>query len=149
MKRKKSKRPDKSYTIKKRRKAVQDDIKRRQELFLQIYESKACNISLACKAVNISRPTFYDWCSKYPEFAKRCDEIENGLIDMAESQLYINIRNGKEVSLIFFLCNRRPERWKNVQRIEGGDVSKPIQIVVKGMDLSKYPETREESTTQK
>ena len=149
MKRKKSKRPNKPNTIKKREQAIQDDIKRRQKLFSQIYENKACNISLACKAVNIGRTTFYDWCNKYPEFAKRCDEIENGLMDMAESQLCINIRNGKEASLIFFLCNRRPERWKNVQKIEGGDVDKPIQIVVKGVDLSKYPETKEESTTKK
>jgi hypothetical protein len=47
---------------------------------------------------------------------------------------------------IFYLCNRAKGRWQNVQHIEGGDIDKPIQIVVKGMDLSKYPEAKEEAT---
>jgi hypothetical protein len=125
---KRVKRSDKSDTIKKHQKSIEDDTKRRQELFIQIFENKACNVSLACKAVNIHRSTYYDWRKKYSEFADKCDEIEYGLIDMAESQLYINIRNGKETSLIFFLCNRRPERWRNVQHIGIDVTSKTMEV---------------------
>ena len=89
-----------------------------QEAFLRHYEAKACNISQACKASGIGRTTFYGWKKDFPVFAEQCDEIEKSLIDYTESKLLKNIKDGKETSIFFFLCNRAPERWKHIQRIE-------------------------------
>lgn len=102
---------DKSDTIKKRQ-------KKQKELFLQEFKKKAGNISATCEAINISRETYYEWKRKDKDFAKRCDEIYQSLIDLAESQLIKNIIAGKETSLFFFLCNRAPEKWKNIQKVE-------------------------------
>ena len=97
---------------------VKDRIKASQELFLKAYKEKACNITMACNTININRTTFYDWLKAYPDFEKACKDIEFGLIEMAESQMLKNIALGKEVSLIFFLCNKAKDRWQNVQRID-------------------------------
>ncbi|HEC88449.1 MAG TPA: hypothetical protein ENI52_03940 [Thermoplasmata archaeon] len=109
---------------KKIRKTVNSDtIKKRiqvkQDLFLRFFERKACNVSATCKAIGINRDTYYEWRKKHTSFDHKCKEIEESLIDDAETQLYLNIRAGKETSLIFFLCNKGKHRgWQNVNRID-------------------------------
>lgn len=103
---------DKSDTIKKR-------IAAQQKQFLEIYyKAKATNIAATCRAVGINRSTYYEWRSKYPEFNEACHEAEEALIDFAESKLIENLQAGREASLFFFLCNRAPERWKNIQHVK-------------------------------
>ena len=113
------KKPDKADTVEKR-------IAKSKKNFLVAFENTAANISAACKAVGISRETYYQWYDKDKDFAAKCDEIRQSLIDAAETQLMINVRKGKEASLFFFLCNRAPDRWKNIQRIEhSGKIDAP------------------------
>ena len=90
-----------------------------KSLFLSVFKSKACNVTQACEAAKITRTTFYDWKKADPAFTQACDDIEYSLIDFAESNLLKNIQAGKEGAVIFFLCNRAPDRWRNVQRVEG------------------------------
>lgn len=114
---------DKSDTIKKR-------IKEKQKLFLSLHDKKACNVSLTCNAIGISRETYYEWRKKYPSFNKACEDSEEGLIDRAESQLVINWQSGKETSLIFFLCNKGKHRgWQNRHMIEGNP-DMPLTVVI-------------------
>jgi len=98
-------------TIKKR-------IARQKELFLIEFKKKAGNVSATAEAVGIDRWTYYNWRKLDKEFAKKCDEIIFSIHEVVENQLLKNILAGKETSLIFYLCNRMPERWKNVQRVE-------------------------------
>ena len=110
---------DKTDTVEKR-------IAESKKNFLDAFENVAANISATCKAVGISRETYYDWCKNDEMFAKGCESIKKSLIDIAETQLMINVRKGKEASLFFFLCNRAPDRWKNIQRIEhSGKIDAP------------------------
>ena len=52
-------------------------------------------------------------------------------------------------AIVFYLCNRASEKWKNTQKIQHEGVEdKPIQIVVNGVNLSKYPEATKESKTK-
>ena len=97
---------------------VKERIKRQQALFIQVYKRKACNVSATCEAIGVERHIFSTWKLKYPEFKNACDEIELSLIDIAETQLLKNIKEGKEASLIFYLCNKAPDKWQNVKRIE-------------------------------
>lgn len=85
----------------------------KKQLFLDSYLSKACNKSETCKSVGIGRTTFYTWYNTDSVFKEAIDELEVSLVDLAETQLLKNIRAGKETSLIFFLTNRAPERWKH------------------------------------
>jgi len=69
--------------------------------------------------------------------------VEASLIDLAESQLLVNIKKGNIVALIFFLCNRAGDRWQNVNRGEqNGGLSGNIKVVV------EVPVPREVSKTE-
>lgn len=91
-----------------------DTIKKRDS-FLEIYERTFGNISVACKHTNISRQTFYNWKKKHDEFSEKVEEIEEGLMDFAETQLYNAIRNGKTAELIFFLKTKGKGRGYSEQ----------------------------------
>jgi len=111
------KKKSKRGSIKKERKK-QERTKDKQKLFLEAYERTACNISQACKSVNIGRTTFYSWVEKYPAFKAAVNEINESVIEIVESQLKKNIMNGKEASLFFFLVNRKPERWRSITKVQ-------------------------------
>jgi len=100
-----------------KKQTVHDRIKANQERFLTVYKAKACNITASCEAININRLAYYEWREKYPSFDSRCKECEAGLIDYAETQMLKNIEAGKEVSLIFFLCNKAKDKWQNVSKV--------------------------------
>lgn len=85
---------------------------------LEVFKAKAGNISATCEAVGITRKTFYEWLEKSPEFKQRVEEIQESLIDFAESMLLKNIREGKETSIFFFLVNRKPEKWKSITKVQ-------------------------------
>ena len=101
-----------------------------KDKFLEMYQKKACNISEACKSADVRRATYYKWRKDDDEFCKQCEEIEEGMIDFAETQLFKNIKDGKETSLIFFLkCRAKKRGYIDKQEIEhsgviGYDISK-------------------------
>lgn len=83
-----------------------------------LYTKKAGNVGATCRAIEISRVTFYEWKKTIPEFGRAISEAQDGLIDHAESKLYQNILDGKEVSLIFYLKNKRPNEWRDRKEID-------------------------------
>ncbi len=90
----------------------------RKKLFLKHYEKSANNISRAAKQIGINRETFYEWYNTDKVFAKAVDDINESLIDNAESILSKNIKAGKEASLFFFLCNKGKKRlWQSIQHV--------------------------------
>lgn len=80
-----------------------------EDKFIEIFEAKAGNIKQTCKAVGIARSTYYEHY-KTDTFKKRVDAVLEGMIDDAESQLHLNMMDGKETSLIFFLKTRAKHR---------------------------------------
>lgn len=60
----------------------------------------------ACKAAKIARSTYYLWRVQDKDFADRCDQAMKEMIELAESELSKNIRNGCEKSVVFFLSRR-------------------------------------------
>jgi len=100
-----------------KKQTVNDRVKASQEAFLTVYKAKACNVTASCEAIKIDRKTYYNWREEYLNFDSRCRECEAGLIDYAETQMLKNIEAGKEVSLIFFLCNKAKDKWQNVSKV--------------------------------
>jgi len=98
-------------TIKKR-------IARQKELFLKQFKKNTGNVSISCVAIGIDRGTYYNWRKTDKEFARKADEAIFSIHEKVEDQLLKNIFAGKESSLFFYLCNRMPERWKSIQKIE-------------------------------
>lgn len=81
-----------------------------KESFLEAYESSACNVSISCKKIGISRNAFYEWKKEDLQFAEDCKEREESLIDFAETMLYKGIKEGKTAELIFFLKTKGQSR---------------------------------------
>lgn len=61
------------------------------------------NVSASCDLCGIDPDTHYRWLRLDAEYNRRVLEEKNRLLDVAEAQLMLNIKAGKEQSLIFFL----------------------------------------------
>ncbi len=90
----------------------------KKDLFLKAYKEQMCNISKACLAINISRLTFYNWIEKYPKFKQEIHDIEESLTDMAECQLYKNVKSGMQKAVEFYLTNRKKDKYNNNLNLE-------------------------------
>jgi hypothetical protein len=69
--------------------------------------------------IGISEPTIHAWKKKHKEFRAA---VRSGKLDpdmKVESALYSSaINDGSNTAQIFWLKNRRPERWKDVHKID-------------------------------
>ena len=98
----------------------------KRALAIQLHRKKACNVSAVCDEMGISRPTWYEWKQTDPDFTAAIKANEEAMIELAESQLMKNILAGKEVSLIFFLKNKAPEKWRDRKDV---DLSGELKLV--------------------
>lgn len=60
-------------------------------------------VTTASKAAGIDRGTHYDWLQSDPEYKAAVEDINNVVLDFAESQLHKQILKGEVSSTIFFL----------------------------------------------
>ena len=101
----------------------------RKDNFLIAFESNLGNVAKACKAVGISRTTFYEWSNTSDTFSERTEEIREGLLDLAETALLENIKDGNVQSIIFFLKTKGKTRgYVERQEIEHTGVQ-PVTVV--------------------
>ena len=82
----------------------------KKETLLQALESSLGIVSTACNRTGISRSSFYKWYKEDEEFRKKVDEIDSVKLDFVESQLFKNIQNLKEKSIIFYLQHKGHKR---------------------------------------
>jgi hypothetical protein len=94
--------------------------KENKRAFLSLYKAKGVNIGVSCTAVGISRRTFEKWRRRDPKFAAATREIEEQLIDYAESKLMSKIKDGNVTAMIFFLkCKAKHRGWVERQEVTG------------------------------
>ena len=104
-----------------------DKILQKREKFIKSLESNLGNISEACKAINISRQTYYKWAED-EDFKTEADNIQEGLLDLAENKLLENIKNNENVAIIFYLKTKGKSRgYIEKQEVE---VVRPISEVL-------------------
>ena len=77
---------------------------------VEIYGKKGCNVTATCAALGISRRAFYDWKKKRAKLAEKLEEVEEGILDFAESKLIEHIQNDDVQSLMFFLRTKGKKR---------------------------------------
>lgn len=70
------------------------------------------------EAAGISVRTFYRWKQTHPEFWHTLKESKEMADDLMEDSLYELGMSGNVTAQIFWLKNRRPERWRDVQKID-------------------------------
>lgn len=97
-------------------------------------------VAAACQGANIVRSTFYQWYKQDPAFGKKVDEAQESRVQHVEDALYKNAITGSLTAQIFFLCNRAPEKWKNVQKVEASLHGQgPIHFVLYDPDKHAKP----------
>lgn len=84
---------------------------------VEAYQKKGCNISSACIALKIARKTFYDRRKKNKKLDEALTEIEESLLDFAESKLLEKVQEGDNTCLIFYLKTKGKDRGY-VERID-------------------------------
>lgn len=105
---------------------------RDKEKFLEVYKVNTKSITDACEAAGISRRTYYYWIEQDEEFAASIKEIDESLIDFAESKLFENIEGNKTNEILFYLKTKGKNRGyveRQEHQIDGGFPSK-IQIEI-------------------
>jgi len=82
----------------------------KKKMLIESLENSLGIVSTACTKANISRSSFYKWYKEDEEFRNKVDEIDNVKLDFVESQLFKNIQNLKEKSIIFYLQHKGHKR---------------------------------------
>ena len=78
--------------------------------FLEALASCRGIIGMACQMANVGRSTVLMWRKDDPEFNQAVLEAMDSQIDMVESQLFDNIKNGCTTSTIFYLKTKGKNR---------------------------------------
>ncbi len=103
-----------------------------QQDFIKALQRAGGNVTYACKSVNVSRQTYYNWMNEFDDFKKEVDDVRESLIDMAESVLLKEIKDARNITAtIFFLKTVGRERgYVERQEMEiDGDMNLQVQFI--------------------
>ena len=108
-----------------------------RDRFIEILTKQAGNVAGACRAMNINRRTYYNWMDKHEDFKAIVEDITEGLIDDAESQLQSLIKDGNVAAVLFYLKTRAKSRGY-IERSETDITSKGDKIKI-NINLDETP----------
>lgn len=80
--------------------------------------------------MGINKATLYDWKNKYPDIS---DALKKGkeVVDIqVENALLKNALSGNITAQIFWLKNRRPDKWREKREVEVNSDDKTVNVVV-------------------
>lgn len=77
---------------------------------IEVYASKAANLSATAKALNVDRNTLYKRRKKSTELDSQMTEIEESLLDFTESKLIQQIDASNLTAIIFYLKTKGRKR---------------------------------------
>lgn len=92
------------------KKVVQLEVAKRKANFLEVYKNNMCIVASSCLKAGISRQTFYEWRREDPDFASKCEEIEELQKDMAEASILKQIKEGNTTMTIFYAKTKMRDR---------------------------------------
>lgn len=72
----------------------------------------------ACKTAKIARRTWYYWIEKDPAFAAAVRDVTEDVADDLEGEAVKRAKDGSDSLLIFLLKARRPDTYRETQRLE-------------------------------
>lgn len=79
----------------------------------------------------ITAKTLYEWKNKYSSICKSLKKGKEVVDFQVENALLKNALNGDTTAQIFWLKNRRPDKWRDKQNIE---FSKPVDDTIKELE---------------
>ena len=126
------------------KKTIQRKMGKKQRDFITMFEKKALNISATCKAMNIDRTTFYEWCGRIPDFQKAVEQAREGFKDWVESQIVQCMNEKDKTMLIFYAKTQMKDRgYIERQEIEhSGDMSVNVSINISDKAKKMYDKKR-------
>ena len=81
-----------------------------KKTMLEALERSLGIVSTACEKAGVSRQTHYNWLKDDPEYKTAVDQIQESVIDFAESHLYKLIKEGNPAANIFYLKTKGKSR---------------------------------------
>ncbi|QDP66240.1 MAG: hypothetical protein Unbinned805contig1001_11 [Prokaryotic dsDNA virus sp.] len=109
----------------------------KKEQFLEALEKSMGIVSQATKKVGIDRTTPYRWAREDKEFKQKVEEIQNVVLDFAETKLYNLVDSGNPSATIFLLKTKGKHRgYVERQEIVGAD-GKDIDINIEVIHTNK------------
>ena len=72
-----------------------------KKAMIEALEKSLCVVTTAAKIAGIDRGTHYNWLKNDPEYAKEVKNLENIVLDFAESQLHKQIKDGNTTATIY------------------------------------------------
>jgi len=88
-------------------------------------------VTPACKEAGVSRDTFYKYYREDPVFKQKVDELEDLTLDYVESQLFKQIKDGSERSILFYMKYKGKKRGysDNLDITSGGEKITEIKLI--------------------
>lgn len=104
------------------------------------------SITQACQNAGIDRRTYYNW-SQDPNIRKEIEEAKDSRLQIVEDALYKKAVEGNPTCLIFYLCNRAPEKWKSILKTEHKieDIDKILDSIAQVLKPEKKTKKNEET----
>jgi len=99
----------------KKKRKESNSTKKRKVLFLKEYVDFGGNITLSCKAIGISRQSFYKWL-KEKRFKQEFEEVKLEPIENVESKLYATALEGNVTAMIYYLKNNYRDKYFEINK---------------------------------
>jgi len=93
-------------------------VTKRMKTWLAVYGANACNMTAACLASKVSSSTISNWTRGSKDFAALRKEIEESMIDLAESKLMEMIKKGDNLGAICFFLKCKGKHRGYVEKAE-------------------------------
>ncbi len=103
-------------------------IQQNKKLLLKALEKSMGIVSKACEIAKLDRSTFYKYYNDDEQFKNDVDNMQEYVLDFAESKLLENIKDKKETSIIFYL--------KTKGRKRGYVEKQDVDITTKGKEVN-------------
>ena len=84
-----------------------NNTKENKAALLVALEQSMRNITIACKAVGISRPTYHKYYNTDEKFRKGVDMIKFSVDDFVENALFKKIKEGDTQAILFYLKSKK------------------------------------------
>ena len=103
-------------------------IQQNKKLLLKALQKSMGIVSKACEIAKLDRGTFYNYYNDDEQFKQDVDNMQEYVLDFAESKLLENIKDKKETSIIFYL--------KTKGRKRGYIEKQDVDITTKGKEVN-------------
>ena len=110
-----------------------------KEALLEALNKSSGIVASACKAVNISRFTFYKWYNEDEDFREKVDDVQELQKDFAEALILKKMKEGDTTMIIFYAKTKMKDRGYS-ERVEHTGANGEPLLRAADIDISKLTE---------